>query len=63
MPPRTGGTSTGRAASIGQDFAAERGLLLPLPPEPFATAAVLWPRADRYARVSVGKCRYSVPPG
>ena len=51
----------GRAASIGQDFAAERGLLLPLPPEPFATAAVLWPRVDRYARVSVGKCRYSVP--
>ena len=51
----------GRAASIGQDFAAERGLLLPLPPEPFETAAVLWPRVDRYARVSVGKCRYSVP--
>jgi hypothetical protein len=51
----------GRAASIGEDFAAERGLLLPLPPEPFATAAVLWPRVDRYARVSVGKCRYSVP--
>ena len=25
----------GRAASIGEDFAAERGLLLPLPPEPF----------------------------
>jgi hypothetical protein len=51
----------GRAASIGQDFAAERALLLPLPPEPFATAAVLWPRVDRYARISVGKCRYSVP--
>jgi len=51
----------GRAASIGQDFAAERGLLLPLPPESFETAAVLWPRVDRYARVSVGKCRYSVP--
>ena len=50
----------GRHAS-GEDFAAERGLLLPLPPEPFATAAVLWPRVDRYARVSVGKCRYSVP--
>ena len=51
----------GRAASIGEDFAAERGLLLPLPPEPFATAAVIWPRADRYGRISVGKCRYSVP--
>jgi transposase len=51
----------GRAATIGEDFAAERGRLLPLPPEPFATAAVLWPRADRYGRISVGKCRYSVP--
>jgi transposase len=51
----------GRAATIGEDFAAERGLLLRLPPEPFATAAVLWPRADRYGRISVGKCRYSVP--
>ena len=37
----------GRAATVGEDFAAERGLLLPLPPEPFATAAVLWPRVDR----------------
>jgi len=51
----------GRAATIGEDFADERGLLLPLPPEPFATAAVLWPRVDRYGRISVGKCRYSVP--
>jgi hypothetical protein len=35
----------GRAATVGEDFAAERSLLLllpppPLPPEPFATAAV-----------------------
>jgi hypothetical protein len=51
----------GRAATIGEDFAAERGRLLPLPAEPFATAAVIWPRVDRYARISVGKCRYSVP--
>jgi hypothetical protein len=51
----------GRAATIGEDFAAERALLLPLPPEPFATATVIWPRADRYGRISVGKCRYSVP--
>src|SRR2546430_4389093 len=29
----------GRAATIGEDFAAERDRLLPLPPEPFATAA------------------------
>ena len=51
----------GRAASIGEDFAAERDRLLALPAEPFATATVIWPRADRYARISVGKCRYSVP--
>ena len=51
----------GRAVTVGADFAAERGRLLPLPAEPFDTATVIWPRADRYARVSVGKCRYSVP--
>ena len=51
----------GRGATVGEDFVAERGLLLPLPPEPFATAAVIWPRVDRYGRISVGKCRYSVP--
>jgi hypothetical protein len=50
-----------RAVSVGEDFAAERPRLLALPGEPFDTAAVLWPRADRFARVSVGKCRYSVP--
>ena len=50
-----------RAATVGEDFAAERPLLLPLPAEPFDTAAALWPRVDRYARIAVGKCRYSVP--
>jgi transposase len=50
-----------RAATVGEDFAAERRFLLPLPGEPFDCAATLWPRADRYARISVGKCRYSVP--
>jgi hypothetical protein len=50
-----------RAATVGEDFAAEQRLLRPLPGERFDTAAVLWPRVDRFARVSVGKCRYSVP--
>ena len=50
-----------RAASAGEDFAAGAARLLPLPAGPFDTAAVLWPRADRFARISVGKCRYSVP--
>jgi hypothetical protein len=31
-----------RAATVGEDFAAERPLLLPLPAEPFGTAAALW---------------------
>jgi len=50
-----------RAASVGEDFAAEAARLLPPPAGPFDTAAVLWPRADKFARISVGKCRYSVP--
>jgi transposase len=50
-----------RAATVGGDFAAEQRFLRPLPGEPFDTAATLWPRVDRYARVSTGKCRYSVP--
>jgi hypothetical protein len=50
-----------RAATVGEDFAAERPFLLPLPSERFGCSATLWPRVDRYARISVGKCRYSVP--
>jgi hypothetical protein len=50
-----------RATTIGEDFTAEQPFLLPLPSEPFDTAATLWPRVDRYARIAVGKCRYSVP--
>ena len=46
---------------MAEDFAAEQRLLPPLPGEPFDTGTVLWPRADRFARISVGKCRYSVP--
>jgi transposase len=50
-----------RAASVAADFAAEQPLLGPLPGEGFDTGTVLWPRADKFARISVGKCRYSVP--
>ena len=50
-----------RASTVGEDFAAEAPLLLPLPAEPFDCAATLWPRVDRYARIALGKCRYSVP--
>jgi hypothetical protein len=51
----------GRATTIGADFAAEQPALLPLPTEAFDCGVTLWPRVDRYARVGVGKCRYSVP--
>jgi transposase len=50
-----------RAASVAADFAAEQRFLGPLPGEGFDTGTVLWPRADKFARISVGKCRYSVP--
>ncbi len=50
-----------RAATVGEDFAAEQRFLLPLPAEPFDCAATAWPRVDRYARISQGKCRDSVP--
>src|ERR1022692_2164127 len=50
-----------RAAAGGEDFAAEAPRLRQLPGEASGTAVVLWPRADRFARVAVGKCRYSVP--
>lgn len=50
-----------RADTVAASFAAEARLLRPLPADGFETGTVLWPRADRYARISVGKCRYSVP--
>ena len=50
-----------RTASVADDFAAERPALRPLPGDGFETGTVLWPRADKFARISVGKCRYSVP--
>jgi Mu transposase-like protein len=50
-----------RTASVAEDFTAEQPLLGPLPAEGFDTGTVLWPRADKFARISVGKCRYSVP--
>lgn len=52
---------TGRAATVGEDFAAEAGLLKPLPPGGFETGRVLSPRVDRYARITVRQSTYSVP--
>jgi transposase len=50
-----------RIRAIGQDFAAERLLLIPLPDEPFETGLLLSPRVDRYGQVTVRNNRYSVP--
>ena len=45
----------------GIDFAFEGRLLRPLPAEVFETGLTLTPRVDRYARVTVRQCHYSVP--
>ncbi|MFB9370679.1 IS21 family transposase [Kitasatospora albolonga] len=50
-----------RIRTIGQDFAHEAPLLLPLPGEAFETGLALTPRVDRYGMVAVRVCRYSVP--
>src|SRR3954454_19373329 len=50
-----------RTLSIGQHFALEADLLRPLPGEVFETGLSLTPRVDRYARVTVRQCHYSVP--
>jgi len=50
-----------RTSSVGQHFAFEAELLRPLPTEGFETGLVLTPRVDRYSRVCVRQCHYSVP--
>jgi hypothetical protein len=50
-----------RIRTIGQDFARETPHLLPRPPEPFETAMTFAPRVDRYGRITVKMCSYSVP--
>lgn len=51
----------GRACTVGADFAAEAPYLLALPAEAFDTTLSLSTRVDRYARVTVRQCLYSVP--
>jgi hypothetical protein len=50
-----------RLRTIGEDFAHEAALLLPLPTEAFETGLALNPRVDRYGMITVRMCRYSVP--
>jgi transposase len=51
----------GRPSTVDADFAAEAPFLLPLPADRFDTALTRWTRVDRYARVTVRQCHYSVP--
>ncbi|TSD93247.1 IS21 family transposase [Skermania sp. ID1734] len=50
-----------RFRTVGEDFAAERPLLRPLPVERFEPGLTLTPRVDRHARITVRSSRYSVP--
>ena len=50
-----------RTRTVGHDWTFEKETLQPLPAEPFPTWLTLSPRVDRYARISVRQCRYSVP--
>lgn len=50
-----------RINTVGQDFATEQPLLRALPTDGFEPGLWLTPRVDRYARVTVRMCHYSVP--
>jgi hypothetical protein len=50
-----------RVRTIGQDLAIEAPLLRQLPSEALDPGLWLTPRVDRYARVMVRQCYYSVP--
>jgi transposase len=50
-----------RIRTVGQDFAAEAPLLAPLPEEGFEAGLLLTPRVDRFGRITVRQCHYSVP--
>jgi transposase len=50
-----------RATTVGHDYLVEKPLLRPLPTAEFPTWLTLEPRVDRYARITVRQCPYSVP--
>ena len=50
-----------RIRSVGQDFAVEAPLLEPLPDDGFEAGLLLTPRVDRFGRITVRQCHYSVP--
>lgn len=51
----------GRIRTVGQDFATEAPLLAALPEEGFEAGLLLTPRVDRFGRITVRQCHYSVP--
>ncbi len=50
-----------RIRTVGQDFAVEVPLLAPLPDDGFEPGLLLTPRVDRFGRITVRQCHYSVP--
>ena len=52
---------SGRTMTVGESFAEEQPLLLPLPQERFDAAVLLRPKVDSHARVSIRQSHYSVP--
>ena len=50
-----------RIRTVGQDFALEAPMLGPLPREGFEAGLLLSPRVDRFGRITVRQCHYSVP--
>ena len=51
----------GKTHTVAEDLATELPLLRPLPADRFEPGLWLTPRVDRYARVTVRQCHYSVP--
>ena len=51
----------GRAGTVGEQWAAERPLLVALPAEPFDAAETAAPRVDQKSLVTIRQNRYSVP--
>jgi len=50
-----------RTVRVGEHFSFERPLLRPLPTQAFETGLLVTPRVDRYSRIIVRQCHYSVP--
>lgn len=50
-----------RPRTVGEYFAIEQPLLVPLPDEPFETGRLFTPRVDRFGHITVRMNRYSVP--